>query len=183
MSAETFGAVLGTRQRWISGLGGLGLGFGVPFVLSVLLVATSGDMLFLILPLPFLGALWAAQGFAPAGYTLDDDGLILERRWFRRVLPYAAITEIDRRQRPVGGLGTVVLNSLFGSHGLRWNLRTGRHYIFITRTSDLVWLTTSRGLVALSPERPAEFTTRLAGRLGESGSTSSGGRPSPPRPG
>ena len=173
MIPETFDATLGTRQRWISGLGGIGLGFGVPFVLSVLLVATSGDMLFLILPLPFLGALWAAQGFAPSGYTLSDGGLVLERRWFRRVLPYAAITEIDRRQRTVGGLGTMVLNSLFGSHGLRWNPRTGRHYIFITRTSDLVWLTTSRGLVALSPERPAEFTTRLAGRLGDHGSTPS----------
>ncbi len=51
MSEETLDAVLGTRQRWISGLGGIGLGFGVPFVLSVLLVATSGDLLFLILPL------------------------------------------------------------------------------------------------------------------------------------
>jgi hypothetical protein len=173
VSEETFDAVLGTRQRWISGLGGIGLGFGVPFVLSVLLVATSGDPFFLILPLPFLGALWAAQGFAPSGYTLGDGGLILERRWFRRVLPYAAIVEIDRRRRPVGGLGAVVLNSLFGSHGLRWNPRTGRHYIFITRTSDLVWLTTSRGLIALSPERPADFTTRLAGRLGERGSTPS----------
>lgn len=171
MIPETFDAVLGTRQRWISGVGGIGMGFGVPFVVSVLLVATSGDMLFLILPLPFLGALWAAQGFAPSGYTLDEGGLVLERRWFRRVLPYAAITEIDRRQRIVGGLGTVGLNSLFGSHGLRWNPRTGRHYVFITRTSDLVWLTTSRGLVALSPERPAEFTTRLGGRLGDFGST------------
>lgn len=170
MSEQSFEAVLGTRERWISGLGGIGLGFGAPFVLSVLLVATSGDMLFLILPLPFLGALWAAQGFAPSGYTLTDRGLVLERRWFRRVLPYAAITQIDGRQRPVGGLGTVVVNSLFGSHGLRWNPRTGRHYIFITRTSDLVWLTTSRGLVALSPERPAEFTAQLAGRLGELGS-------------
>jgi hypothetical protein len=173
VSEQRFEAVLGTRQRWISGLGGIGLGFGVPFVLSVLLVATSGDMLFLILPLPFLGALWAAQGFAPSGYTLTDRGLVLERRWFRRVLPYAAITQIDGRQRSVGGLGAVVVNSLFGSHGLRWNPRTGRHYIFITRTSDLVWLTTSSGLVALSPERPAEFTAQLAGRLGERGSTPS----------
>jgi hypothetical protein len=173
VTEETFAATLGTRQRWISGLGGIGLGFGLPFALSVLLVATSGDMLFLILPLPFLGALWAAQGFAPSGYTLDNDGLVLDRRWFKRMLPYAAITEIDRRQRPVGGLGSVGFNSLFGSHGVRWNPRTGRHYIFITRTSELVWLTTTRGLIALSPERPAEFTARLAGRLGDRGPTPS----------
>ena len=31
------------RQRWIAGLIGIGLGFGVPFVLSVVLIATSGE--------------------------------------------------------------------------------------------------------------------------------------------
>jgi len=56
VSDETFSAVLGTRQRWIAGLIGIGLGFGVPFVLSVVLIATSGDLLFVILPLPFAGA-------------------------------------------------------------------------------------------------------------------------------
>jgi len=173
MSDETFAAVLGTRQRWIAGLGGIGLGFGVPFVLSVFLVATSGDMLLLILPLPFLGVLWAVQGLAPSGYTLGEDGLVLERRWLTRVLPYVTISSVDRQPRPAGGLGAVVLNSLFGSHGLRWNPRTGRHYIFITRTSDLVWLTTSRGLIALSPDRPAEFTARLGERLAGPGPTSS----------
>jgi hypothetical protein len=173
VSDESFAASLGTRQRWIAGLVGIAGGFGVPFLLSVLLVATSGDLLFLILPLPFLGALWVAQGLAPAGYTLEDDRLILERRWLRRGIPYAAIAGVDRRTCSMGGLGTVGLNSLFGSHGLRWNPRTGRHYLFITRTTDVVWLTTSRGLVALSPERPAEFTTRLAERLAADGSATS----------
>lgn len=166
---ETFAASLGTRQRWIAGLGGIVGGFGVPFVLSVVLVATSGDLLFLILPLPFLGALWLAQGFAPSGYTLEEGRLILERRWLRRGIAYASIWEIDDRPRAVGGLGSVGLNSLFGAHGLRWNPRTGRHYLFITRTFDLVWLTTSRGLVALSPEEPATFRTRLAARLADRG--------------
>ncbi len=164
---ETFAASLGTRERWIAGLVGIVGGFGVPFVLSVVLVATSGDLLFLILPLPFLGALWFAQGLAPSGYTLEEDRLILERRWLRRGIAYAAIRAIDDRPRAVGGFGSVGLNSLFGAHGLRWNPRTGRHSVFITRTSHLVWLTTSRGLVALSPEEPAAFTTRLAARLAD----------------
>ena len=57
MSDPSFPAVLGTRQRWIAGLGGIGLGFVVPFILSVILVATSGDMALLVLPLPCLFAL------------------------------------------------------------------------------------------------------------------------------
>ena len=67
----SFPARLGSRQRVIAGVLGLGLGFGVPFVLSVALVASSGDATLLILPLPFLGALWAIQGLAPSGFALE----------------------------------------------------------------------------------------------------------------
>ncbi|HWN92589.1 MAG TPA: hypothetical protein VNQ15_14310, partial [Verrucomicrobiae bacterium] len=88
MSDEFFPAVLGMRQRWLAGVGGIGVGFGVPFALSIVLLATSGDPLFVILPLPFLGTLWMVQGLAPAGYTLDENGVGLERRWLRRVIPY-----------------------------------------------------------------------------------------------
>jgi len=169
VSDETFSAVLGRRQRWIAGLIGIGLGFGVPFVLSVVLIATSGDLLFVILPLPFLCGLWVLQGLAPSGYTLREDGLVLERRWLSRMLPYAVILSVDRRPRRAGGLGAVGFNGLFGAHGVRWNPRTGRHYLFIANTDGLVWLTTQRGLVALSPERPEEFTARLGRRLAAGG--------------
>jgi len=62
----------------------VGLGFGVPFVLSVAMVATSGDPSLLILPLPFLLGLWVVQGLAPAGFTLEPDGVRIERRWFEQ---------------------------------------------------------------------------------------------------
>jgi hypothetical protein len=38
-----FASPLGTRQRLIAGILGIGVGFGGPFLLSVALVATSGD--------------------------------------------------------------------------------------------------------------------------------------------
>jgi len=166
VSEEFFPATLGARQRWLAGLVGIGLGFGAPLILSVLLVATSGDPVFVILPLPFLGALWCIQGLAPRGYSLGEDGLGLERRWLRRVLPYAAIAGVHRGARPAGGLGGVGLNSLFGAHGLRWNPWTGRHYLFVTRTTGLVWLETAGGLIALSPDRPDEFAAALSRRIG-----------------
>ena len=99
MSDPSFPAALGTRQRWIAGLGGIGLGFVVPFILSVILVATSGDMALLVLPLPFLFALWAIQGLAPAGFTLEPAGVRIERRWLSRLIPYAAIQDVDRERR------------------------------------------------------------------------------------
>jgi Bacterial PH domain len=144
---------------------GLGLGFGAPFVLSVAMVATSGDPSLLILPLPFLLGLWVVQGLAPAGFTLEADGVRIERRWLSRLVPYALIRGVDRTPHAVGGVGAVGLNVLFGSQGPRWNRRTGWHYLAITNTADLVYLHTAGGLVVLSPSRPDEFAVRLSRRL------------------
>ena len=129
------------------------------------MVATSGDPSLLILPLPFLLGLWVVQGLAPAGFTLEADGVRIERRWLSRLVPYALIRGVDREPRPVGGFGAVGLNVLFGSQGPRWNRRTGWHYLAISNTTDLVYLHTVAGLVVLSPSRPDEFAARLAERL------------------
>ena len=147
----------------------MGLGFGVPFVLSVAMVATSGDPSLLILPLPFLLGLWVIQGLAPAGFTLEAEGVRIERRWLSRLIPYALVSAVDRKPRAIGGFGAVGLNVLFGSQGLRWNRRTGWHFLVITNTADLVYLHTAGGLVVLSPSRPDEFVGRLGRRLPDAG--------------
>jgi hypothetical protein len=160
-----FPASLGRKQRLLAGILGIGLGFGVPFLLSVAMVAASGELSLLILPLPFLGALWAIQGLAPSGYTLEEHGVRLERRWLRRLIPYESIVGCDRRRRPIGGLMAAGINNLFGSHGPRWNPRTGWHYLAITNTDDLVFVETRGGLVVLSPTNPDEFVAALGARL------------------
>ena len=160
-----FEATLGRKQRLVAGVLGIGLGFGGPFLLSVALVASSGDPSLLILPLPFLGALWAIQGLASSGYTLEEHGVRLERRWIRRLIPYDTIVRCDRQRRPIGGLLAAGINNLFGSHGPRWNRRTGWHYLAITNTEDLVFLETRGGYVVLSPSRPDEFVSALSARL------------------
>jgi hypothetical protein len=150
---------------------GIALGFGAPFVLSIAMVATSGDPSLLILPLPFLCGLWVIQGLAPAGFALETNGIRVERRWLSRLIPYVLIRGVDREPRAIGGLGAVGLNVLFGSQGPRWNRRTGWHYLAITNTTDLVYLHTSGGLVVLSPGRPDEFTARLDRRLAKEDSS------------
>ena len=129
------------------------------------MVATSGDPGLLILPMPFLLGLWVIQGLAPAGFTLEADGVRIERRWLARVIPYVVIQGVDREPRAIGGFGAVGLNVLFGSQGPRWNRRTGWHYLAITNTADLVYLRTAGGLLVLSPRRPDEFAARLRDRL------------------
>ena len=129
------------------------------------MVATSGDPGLLILPMPFLLGLWVIQGLAPAGFTLEADGVRIERRWLSRLIPYVLIRGVDREPRAIGGFGAVGLNVLFGSQGPRWNRRTGWHYLAITNTADLVYLHTAGGLLVLSPSRPDEFAARLRDRL------------------
>lgn len=158
-------AVLGGRQRLVAGVLGLGLGVGVPLAVSVALVASTGDLAFVMFPLPFLGAVWALQALAPAGYTLEPRALRLDRRWLPRRIPYAAIRGADRRPRPIGGLGALGLNALFGSHGLRWRPGTGLHYLAITNTRDLVYVDAGRMLLVLSPSQPDEFVAELGARL------------------
>jgi len=160
-----FPASLGRRQRLVAGVLGVGVGFVVPFLVSGALVAATGDPSALILPLPFLGALWVIQGLAPSGYTLEEGGVRIERRWLRRLIPYDRIGACDRRRRPIGGLLAVGINGLFGSHGPRWNPRTGWHYLAITNTDDLVFLETAGGVVVLSPTDPDEFVRALTARL------------------
>ena len=160
-----FPASLGRRQRLLAGVLGVGVGFVVPFLVSVALVAATGDPSALILPLPFLGALWVIQGLAPSGYTLEEGGVRIERRWLRRLIPYDRINACDRWRRPIGGLLAVGINGLFGSSGPRWNPRTGWHYLAITNTDDLVFLETAGGVVVLSPTDPDEFVRALTARL------------------
>ncbi len=128
-------------------------------------MATTGDPVFVIFPLPFLGAVWALQGLAPTGFTLEAGGLRIERRWLSRCIPYSAIRAADRAARPVGGLLAIGLNGIFGSHGPRWNPHTGFHYVAITNTRDLVFLHTASGLVVISPSRPDEFVAELSRHL------------------
>jgi hypothetical protein len=161
----TFPAVLGTRQRILAGVLGIGLGFGGPFALSIALMASSGDPAFVILPLPFLGALWFLQGLAPVAYRLEDGGVVIARRLMPRRIPYAHIGGVDRTPRPIGGLLALGVNALFGARGPRWNPRTGLHYLAITNTTNLVFLETRRGLMVISPERPDDFARELRRRL------------------
>jgi hypothetical protein len=169
---------LGRRQRIIAGLG-VAIGFGAPFLLSVALVASSGDLSLLMFPLPFLGVLWIAHGLSFTSVTLEPDGVRLDRRWLSRLVPYAGVTEVDREPRRIGGLGAIGINGLFGASGWRFRPRTGWHYLAIASTRDLVWLHTTAGLVAISPGEPDRFVEELRARLRRQRGPAPSGSPMP----
>ena len=138
---------------------------GVGTVAGVVLTATTSELTWLFLSLPFSLILLVFSRFAPTGYVLARDGVHVERRAGPRVIPYRAIRGFDCTRRSVSGLTLAGSNGLFGRFGRFWNPRLGSYRLFLTNTETVVWLTTDRGLVGLSPDRPDTFVERLSLRV------------------
>jgi len=125
------------------------------------LTARTGELLWLFLSLPFTLLLLAMSRFAPTGYRLGPDGLAVERRVGPKVIPYRDIRAIDRAPRPLGGISMMGSNGILGRFGHFWNSRLGFYRLYVTDRDKVVWLETSRGWIAVSPDQPNEFVERL----------------------
>jgi hypothetical protein len=123
------------------------------------------DIQWLFLSLPFILMLWVAHRFAPTGYHLAIDGIHVERRAGHKVIPYREIRAVDRGARSVTGLTFGGSNGLFGRFGSFWSPRLGFYRLFLSNTNTVVWLATTGGWVAVSPDRPDEFCARLAAHI------------------
>ena len=139
---------------------------GGSFVLGVVLTARTSNLGWLFLSLPFTLMLLVAARLAPSGYYLAPDGVHVERKAGAKVIPYRDIRTVDREPRSPRGMTIGGSNGLFGRFGHFWSPRLGVYRLFLSNTQTIVWLTTVRGLVGLSPDRPDEFVERLAARLG-----------------
>ena len=138
---------------------------GGTLVLGLVMTVRSADLRWLFLSPPCAVMLWIAARLAPTGYRLAPDGLHVERRAGRKLIRYRDIRAVDRIPRAVGGLTMGGSNGLFGRFGSFWNPRLGFYRLFLSNTDAVVWLSTARGLVGLSPERPDEFCLRLSQRM------------------
>ncbi len=133
--------------------------------LGIVFTVKSGDLRWIFLGLPFTIVLFAAGRVAPNAYRLGADGVHVERRAGPKVIPYRAIRGVDRESRPTGGLSLLGSKGLFGRFGRFWNPTLGFHQLWLSNTDAVVWLQTTGGWMALSPDRPDEFVERLRTRL------------------
>lgn len=162
--ADHFAAPLGAVERW-STAAAIGLGVGGLFVLGVVFAVRAGDPRWMLLNLPCALLLWVMGRYAPNGYRLERDGIHVERRAGPRAIPYAIIRAVDREPRPINGLSLTASKGVFGRFGRFWNSRLGLYRLYLTNRHTIVWLDTTDGWIALSPDRPDEFVTRLQARL------------------
>ena len=157
-------APLGTRER-LSTLAAIILTVGGTTLFGLVMMIHTQDFRWLVLSLPFLIILLVASRFAPSGYRLAADGVHIERKVGPKVLPYRDILAVDRERRSLKGLTFAGSNGLFGRFGRFWNPRLGLYRLFLSNTSSVVWLKTSAGWVAVSPDRPDEFAAGVQARL------------------
>jgi hypothetical protein len=134
-------------------------------VFGLVMMIRTHDFRWLVLSLPFSIMLLLAARYAPHGYRLAADGIHVERKAGPKVIRYRDIRGVDRTPRSVKGMSFGGSNGIFGRFGRFWNPRIGFYRLFLSNTNSVVWLSTTDGLVALSPDRPDEFQARLDARL------------------
>lgn len=144
---------------------------GATTVVGLVMMIQTHDFRWLVLGLPFLIMLLIAARFAPSGYRLGSEGVYIERKVGAKLIRYRDIRTADRERRSIKGLTFGGSNGLFGRFGRFWNPRLGLYRLFLSNTSSVVWLGTSEGWIAVSPDRPDEFVAGVQARLTE-----------PPRP-
>jgi PH (Pleckstrin Homology) domain-containing protein len=125
-----------------------------------------GNPEWLFIGLPFLGIFWATMQYAPRAYRLAPDGVRIERRAGDIVVPYEAIVAVDRERRGLTGFGAGSKGFLgWFSFGRAWRPSLGRYRLALTNRRDVVWLRTTSGWIAVSPDPPDAFVDRLRARL------------------
>jgi hypothetical protein len=141
-------------------------GILAPLVVGAVLTATRADPEWLFIGLPFMGITWVASLYAPRGYVLTPEGLRIERRAGDLVVPYAAVLGVDRDRRGLACFGAAS-NGFLGwyTFGRAWRPGSGPYRLALTNRRDVVWLRTTRGWIAISPDPPDAFVDRLRERL------------------
>jgi len=134
-------------------------------IFGLFMIVRTHDVRWLFLSLPFSVMLLVASRYAPVGYRLGADGIHIERKAGVKIIPYREIHGVDRASRSVKGITFAGSSGLFGRFGRFWSPRLGFYRLFLSNTQSVVWLSTSGGWVALSPDRPEEFAARLEARL------------------
>lgn len=134
-------------------------------LLGVIFAVSSGDPRWLFASLPFTLLLFAVGRFAPMGYRLGGEGIVVERKAGVKVVPYRTIRGVDREARRVNGITVMGSKGVFGRFGRYWNPDLGFYRLYLSNRENVVWLATGDGFVGLSPDRPDEFIDRLRGRL------------------
>jgi len=135
----------------------LPLGEALPIVLGLILLA--------------FGILFGAYLFAPRGFGLTSEGVLVSRPVRSFIIPYREIVEAKPLDR-LTWLGVRLWGSggLYGFYGLYHLAHIGKAWVYATRRKHLIYLKTRVETYVLSPDPVEKFLQNLLQQL-RSGST------------
>jgi hypothetical protein len=111
---------------------------------------------------------WVWVRMRPRRFIVHEDRLEVEWPMKRRSIPrssIASVARIDRRalRDQVGWGARIGIGGLWGAFGWLWTTRRGLVQMYVSRTSDLVWIDRREGRSWLvSPESPDAFIAALS---------------------
>mgnify|MGYP003700929803 FL=1 len=160
--------MLSPRARLLTYGVGLGVGLGVPLALAIGFTAGFGDPAFLLLPLPFAGALLLAWLFRTTGYRVGPDAVMILSPVREVSVKISALDSVSfPSSKPPGNVfGLWRVEGLWGARGTYWNRSWGKFRVYVTDDRNRVELRLAKGgRVLLSPDRPEDFVRELSSFL------------------
>lgn len=112
---------------------------------------------------------WVWVRMRPRAFVVHDDRLEVEWPMKRRSIPRSSIASVSRIDRQalrdqVGWGMRIGIGGLWGAFGWLWTTRRGLVQMYVSRTSDLVWIDRREGRSWLvSPASPDAFIAALSG--------------------
>ncbi len=139
--------------------------------IAIMGVSYSGpplSWLFVATTIAVAATIAGAYCFAPTGYQLDDDSVLIRRRVGPKVVRLTAIRGA-RLMEPEELSGSIprwpAVGGIFGFFGTFETPALGKHRWYAARDEDLVLLQTTSGPLVLSPDEPDTFVREVNQRL------------------
>lgn len=103
--------------------------------------------------------------FAPRGYLVSREGIVIRRAVGSFTIPAAEVEAVELADRVKPGIRLWASGGLFGWFGLFTLKDGGTAKVYATRWDRMVQVKTSREIYLLSPAEPQRFYEALRARL------------------
>ncbi len=108
-----------------------------------------------------LGIIFLTYLFAPKGYEVTLDGLLIKRLLRSFTIPSKEIVAVNRVEKISSGIRLWASGGLFGYFGLFWLSGLGRVWVYVTNKNKLVLIKTKDKKYIISPKDPNGFLSKL----------------------
>jgi hypothetical protein len=163
-----YSATLSPKARLLTYGVGLGVGLGVPLALAIGFTLGFGDPAFLLLPLPFAGALLLAWLFRTTGYRVGPDAVAILSPVSAVPVKLSALDSVrfPASSPPGNVFGLWRVEGIWGTRGSYWNRSWGKFRVYVTDDSKRVELRLAEGgRILVSPDRPEDFAREVSSLL------------------